>query len=64
MQSLPAARVIIDGVDTGRYTPILNLALPPGPHRIELVNEEYGFHRTYRITTQSGRTRTVLGRAE
>lgn len=64
VQSVPAARVIIDGVDTGRYTPILNYELPPGPHRIELVNEDFEFHRTYRITTQSGRTRTVLGRAE
>lgn len=35
--SIPAARVLVDGVDTGRTTPVRDLVLAPGTHRLGLV---------------------------
>ena len=64
VQSRPAARVYIDGDDTGRYTPLIGVELPAGSHRIRLVNEEFGFDRSYRVRIQPGRTRTLIGAPE
>jgi serine/threonine protein kinase len=64
VQSNPAAQVFIDGDDTGRYTPLINFELPPGTYRVELVNEEFGLRRSYRVEIESGRTRTIINRPE
>ena len=60
IQSVPAARVSINGTDTGRYTPIIGMQLAPGSYRVRLVNEDFGLDREYSIRLESGRTRTVL----
>lgn len=39
LTSRPPARVFIDGVDTGRTTPLLNFPIAPGKHSIRLVTE-------------------------
>jgi hypothetical protein len=62
VQSRPAARVIIDGQDTGRFTPVIGFQIAPGPHRVELVNEEFGLRRSYDITIEPGRERTIINR--
>jgi len=36
VSSVPPAKVFIDDFDTGRTTPIDQLALPPGNHRLRL----------------------------
>lgn len=36
INTIPAARVFLDGVDTGRRTPIRGLAVTPGRHVVEL----------------------------
>jgi hypothetical protein len=41
VRSHPLARVFLDGVDTGRSTPIVSA--PPGSHVVKIVNEERGF---------------------
>lgn len=64
VQSVPAARVRINGTDTGRYTPIINLPLEPGRHRIELVNPDFGLERTFTVTIEPGRARTVINRPQ
>lgn len=40
LMSRPTARVFIDGVDTGKMTPLLNHPLAPGVHSIRLVTEQ------------------------
>jgi hypothetical protein len=59
IQSRPAARIFIDGTDTGRYTPLINFPLPAGPHRVVLINEEFAMERQYQITIEDGQTRTI-----
>ena len=59
VQSRPAARIYIDGTDTGRYTPLINFPLSAGPHRVVLINEEFAMERQYQITIEDGQTRTI-----
>ncbi len=49
----PWAHVRVDGKPRGE-TPLLGLALPPGPHTIELTNEPLGVHRELTVTLQPG----------
>ncbi len=64
IQSIPAARVVIDGNDTGQYTPIIGYSIPPGTYRVELINEQFGLHRAYRVSLEPGEARTILNRQE
>jgi hypothetical protein len=59
IQSRPAARVILDGTDTGRYTPIINLEVSAGRHSVVLVNEEFGLREQYSINIEAGQSRTI-----
>ena len=57
--STPAAKILIDGVDTGLTTPIKGkaLALTPGKHKVTFV---IGADRyTYFVVTKSGQTDTM-----
>ncbi len=58
----PAAKVFIDGKDTGRYTPLLNHKLPAGPHTLRLINTAAGINQTYRVTIKPGAAKTVVHR--
>ncbi len=57
--SKPAAKILIDGVDTGLTTPIKGkaLALTPGKHKVTFVigSDRY----TYFVVTKSGQTDTM-----
>ena len=50
LQSKPWARVIIDGKDTGRFTPLLDLPLETGAHRVVLVNDRVGLSSSFSVT--------------
>jgi hypothetical protein len=57
----PWAKVLVDGEDTGRVTPIVprsKLALPPGPHEITFVVGEERF--SYRIRVRPGRVTRLI----
>jgi serine/threonine-protein kinase len=53
LNAMPWAHVRIDGEDRGD-TPILDLELPAGPHRIELSNEPLGVHRELVVELHPG----------
>lgn len=64
VQSAPPARIIIDGQDTGLDTPTNGIPLASGVrHRVELVNEAAGLHRTYRISLDPGQVRNIVNRS-
>ncbi|MFB6263331.1 MAG: PEGA domain-containing protein, partial [Bradymonadaceae bacterium] len=62
INSMPAARVEIDGKDTGKYTPVLNYEVEPGSHRIRLINEEIGFEKTYSVELKPGESKKIIHR--
>jgi hypothetical protein len=56
----PFARVAIDGVDTGKTTPIGprgRIALKPGRHKIKFIVGEQS--ETYAVTIEPGKTTKV-----
>jgi serine/threonine protein kinase len=58
----PRARVIIDGKDTGRWTPLVGqrkLSLPAGSHKITLKTKA-GRTLTVNVTIQAGKTTKVI----
>jgi hypothetical protein len=56
LQSVPWARIIIDGKDTGRYTPVAELSVPPGKHTVKLVNDEENLSTTFQVVVKPGST--------
>jgi hypothetical protein len=46
VSSKPPCRILVDGRDTGRTTPVRDLRLSAGSHEITLVNDEYGIRET------------------
>lgn len=62
--STPFARIIVDGVDTHRTTPISSrsrLALAPGKHTLTFVVKTAGIENryTYSITIEAGKTTKI-----
>ncbi len=57
LATTPSARVVIDGAETGRSTPIKGLTLAPGAHKLTLVLN--GDRFTYPINVIAGQTLTV-----
>jgi hypothetical protein len=57
--SKPAAKILVDGVDTGMTTPISgqSLALPPGKHKITFVVA--GDRYAYPVVIEAGATETL-----
>lgn len=53
IDSKPYANIFVDGRDVGP-TPVLRLALTPGPHRVRAVTED-GRQQRFRVTIQPGR---------
>jgi hypothetical protein len=59
VQSHPPARVILDGRDTGRRTPLQRLELPAGRHRLELQTAQ-GDRRAMNVEIRRGETTRVV----
>ena len=60
--SKPAARVYIDGQDTGRYTPLINFKVKSGKHKIILVNPDFGLNKTYYVTVKPGESERIINK--
>ncbi len=60
--SKPAARVYIDGEDTGRHTPLINFKIQAGKHKIRLVNEEFGLNKTFYVDIKPGANERIINR--
>jgi serine/threonine protein kinase len=54
-------RVWIDGIDTGRSTPVMGLELPAGKHTIELVADEQGRRSAKRTVSVTNGGHVKLG---
>ena len=52
----PAAKIAIDGVETGKTTPQLHLALVAGHHKLTLVTVDGARQRTIGFTVEAGQT--------
>jgi hypothetical protein len=53
LNATPWAHVRIDGRDRGD-TPLLDVELPVGPHRVELINEPLGVRREVTVELHPG----------
>ncbi|MEW5849879.1 MAG: serine/threonine-protein kinase [Myxococcota bacterium] len=56
LHTRPWGRLSVDGKDTGRYTPVLEMPLPAGQHEIQLVNDEEGLRTKFTVTIVAGET--------
>lgn len=64
VRSTPPATIVIDGTDTGLVTPADGIPLSSGVrHRVELVNEAAGLHRTYRVSLDPGQVRNIVNQS-
>ena len=54
--STPSAEVFIDEVDTGKTTPVTQLALKPGAHKLTLVSADKTVKRSLGFTITGGET--------
>ncbi|MEW5850384.1 MAG: serine/threonine-protein kinase [Myxococcota bacterium] len=54
LQSRPWARIILDGKDTGQFTPTANMEVPAGDHVVELVNDESGLRQSFKVNVPPG----------
>ncbi len=55
----PPCQVTVDGNSTGRTTPISDLSLSPGNHRVRLTNAEYGIDDSFDVTLISNDSQLV-----
>jgi hypothetical protein len=53
----PAAKILIDAVDTGKTTPERHLFVKPGRHKLTLVTLDGRRQRTLGFTIEAGETR-------
>jgi serine/threonine protein kinase len=61
VQSIPAAKVYVDGEDMG-YTPLLNYELSPGKHEVRLKKKALGLNKTYYIDIESGGSKKIINK--
>ncbi|MCP4678030.1 MAG: serine/threonine protein kinase [Deltaproteobacteria bacterium] len=54
----PWAKVVVDGLARGT-TPIKNIRLKPGDHRVVLSNKKLGYHRSLTVHVRAGKTRIL-----
>lgn len=59
IQTLPWARVFVDGRDTGRNTPVRELSVPAGTHRLGLRTHDGTMHEES-ITVVAGETLRIV----
>ena len=56
VDSIPRARVTIDGVDTGELSPVRDIPLKVGEHVVTFRDEGRKIHKTYKVRIMSGMT--------
>lgn len=61
MNSQPWSQVIVDGRVIGN-TPQMNISLPAGSHRVELVNPQFNARESFTIVITAGETSTRVVR--
>ncbi|MBO6938362.1 MAG: PEGA domain-containing protein [Deltaproteobacteria bacterium] len=61
INTIPWARVFLDGEDTGQNTPVRNLRVSPGRHRIGLRTQDGTMH-TVTVTVHAGETMRLMRR--
>ncbi len=54
LQSRPWARILLDGKDTGRFTPVAEMTVAAGEHVVELVNDEDRLSARFTVTIKPG----------
>jgi serine/threonine protein kinase len=59
IQTLPWARVFLDGRDTGRNTPVRSLSVPAGTHRLGLRTHDGTMHEES-VTVTAGETLRIV----
>lgn len=59
VQSVPVARLRVDGVDTGLETPVYGYEVPAGRHALRLVVSTPALDRTYSVTVERGGTTQI-----
>ncbi|MBL8624811.1 MAG: hypothetical protein JNK64_26115 [Myxococcales bacterium] len=52
--SKPPCDIVVDGKRTGLTTPQRALKLTPGPHKVTLVNKQYGISESFTVTAKVG----------
>ncbi|MBK7195006.1 MAG: hypothetical protein IPH80_21205 [Myxococcales bacterium] len=52
--SKPPCDIVVDGKRTGLSTPQRALKLTPGPHKVTLVNKQYGINESFTVTAKVG----------
>jgi len=60
LQSKPWAKILVDGVDTGRFTPATNLEVKPGKHTIKLINDDSGLAAVFTVNLKPGQTQKIF----
>ncbi|MBI5495554.1 MAG: protein kinase [Deltaproteobacteria bacterium] len=56
LQSRPWGRILVDGKDTGRFTPVADLPIPAGRHTVKLINDEENLGTAFLVTVKPGET--------
>lgn len=56
----PPCDILIDGKNTGLKTPQRVLRLPPGKHKVTLINEEHDLRDSFRVSIQSGKKTRIV----
>lgn len=56
VRSRPWGRVVIDGVDTGVTTPLLDYRVTPGPHRVRVLDPVSGREQGRGVEVKAGET--------
>jgi len=64
INSVPWAKIFIDGRNTGRTTPATGVRLTVGKHRIRLVNPDAGLEKTVTVRVKKGKTHRIAERLE
>jgi serine/threonine protein kinase len=60
INSNPAARIVIDGKDTGLWVPQKKIPLPAGSHTVTLRNPKFAIDDTFTVTIKPGQPTKVI----
>ena len=63
VNTIPWARIFIDGEDTGLTSPAMNIRLSAGAHRVRLVTST-GQSETVRVEIRAGETVRIVRRLD
>ena len=58
--SKPSCEIYVDGAKTDKFTPVPNLSLSAGKHRITLVNNEYGIKESFVVEISADKTTKMI----